>query len=76
MGCVSPVKILKIVKIVWACGWGVGCVPLPLPSQNCENGEHGENGSGLRLGYGLCTLSENCENMLGLRLECRLCTLS
>ena len=22
------VKILKIVEMVWACAWGVGCVPL------------------------------------------------
>ena len=38
----------KMVKMVWACGWGVGCVPLP--------SENSENYIGLWLGCGLCTL--------------------
>ena len=38
MGCVHQVKILEIVKLVSACSWGVGCVPLR--SKICENGKN------------------------------------
>ena len=31
-GCVPPVKILKMVKMAWTCGWSVGLYPH-------ENGE-------------------------------------
>ena len=27
MGFIPPVKMVIIVKMVWACGWGVGCIP-------------------------------------------------
>ena len=43
------VKIVKMVKVVCACGWGLGCVT---PSENVENDE---NYLGLWLGKGVCT---------------------
>ena len=30
-GLCTLVKIVKMLKMVWACGWGVGCVPKPHP---------------------------------------------
>ena len=39
--CVPSVKIEKMVKMVWACGWDEGV---------CTPSENGENGLGLWLG--------------------------
>ena len=53
--------------MVWACGWGGGCVPLGI--------DNGENALGLWVGCELCTPGENCENCangLGLLLGCGL----
>ena len=50
------VKILKIVKLVQACVWGVGFEPLP--SENEESSESCEGGLALLLECGLCTTSE------------------
>ena len=72
-GALPSVKIMKVVKMVWACGSG-GAV---------YYGQNSENGLGLWLGCGLCTRNENdengqnCENSengLGLRLWYGLCT--
>ena len=52
-GVCPPVKIVKMVRMVWACGWGVGCVCTP--SGNGEYGENSENCLGLWLGRGVCT---------------------
>ena len=30
-GVCTSVKIMKMLKMLWACGWGVGCVPKQAP---------------------------------------------
>ena len=37
-GVFRTVKIVKMVRMVWSCGWDVGWVTLP-----CNNSENGEN---------------------------------
>ena len=42
-GCVPPVKI---VKMVWACGWDEGVCTPSEKGENGENSENCENGTG------------------------------
>ena len=68
------VKILKMVKMVWTCGLGVGCGPnivkfakiVKMVKMVCAFG------SGVWAVYP----SENCKNGLGLLLGCRLGSLT
>ena len=60
VGFVTRVKIVKIVEMVGACGWGVALVYPYLAYCTIENSLE------LCLEYGLCTTSENCQNSLGL----------
>ena len=65
-----------MVKMVWACGWRVGCVP-PVTIAKIMNMVKVVKMVWACGGGGVGTLSEtgeNCENSLGLSLGCGVCT--